>query len=180
MSKEIWKPIPGFGGHYEASSFGRIRVLPRTVTRRSRWGRVVNNHYQQRTLSHHNIDSRGRVTVHIGVDGIKYSVFVHRLVLLAFHGEPPPDQEACHNNGFAWCNRPRNLRWDTHTENNRDRVRHGTIPRGDAHPLAVIPEELALSIKRGEITAADASRKFGISYKIGWRIARGDTWRHLV
>jgi hypothetical protein len=52
---------------------------------------------------------------------------VHRLVLLAFRGEPPtPHHECAHWNGDPSDNSIGNLRWATKVENHADRWRHGT------------------------------------------------------
>lgn len=55
---------------------------------------------------------------------------VHRLIALAFHGEPQDGHEACHNNGDKLDNRADNLRWDTHYSNYLDSVKHRTAVIG--------------------------------------------------
>lgn len=52
--------------------------------------------------------------------------FIHTVVLETFVGPCPEGLEACHGNGDPADNRVDNLRWDTHQENMRDAVRHGT------------------------------------------------------
>jgi hypothetical protein len=62
---------------------------------------------------------------HVTLDG--RSRPVHQLVLEAFVGaRPTPKHESRHLDGDSSNNRPGNLEWSTHAENNRDRVRHGT------------------------------------------------------
>lgn len=57
--------------------------------------------------------------------------YVHRLVLLAFVGEPPTDDaQACHGNGDAADNRLENLRWGTVADNTADRHDHDAFARG--------------------------------------------------
>lgn len=46
--------------------------------------------------------------------------FVHRLVLTAFRGPCPTGKEGCHNDGDHTNNQLRNLRWDTHRNNQRE------------------------------------------------------------
>lgn len=53
-------------------------------------------------------------------------VFVHVLVLEVFVGPCPSGMEGCHANGDPSDNRLVNLRWDTHSANMRDAMRHGT------------------------------------------------------
>lgn len=38
---ETWKPVPGYGGHYEASSIGRIRSVDRVVVKRHQSGKLI-------------------------------------------------------------------------------------------------------------------------------------------
>jgi len=177
--KEIWKPVPGFGGHYEVSNYGRVRVLPRVVKKfYKKTNKTITQFYNGRLLNPCK-NELNYFFVHIGVDLKKYNIGVHHLVLLAFHGRPKKGEECRHLNGFPWCNRPGNLRWGTHAENNRDRIRHGTIIRGEDHHYAIIDEKQAIKIKSGGMPAIEAAKTVGVSYKIAWRILRGETWTHI-
>ncbi len=53
--------------------------------------------------------------------------YVHVLVLTAFRGHCPAGMEGCHNDGDPKNNRLSNLRWDTHSANQKDGFRHGTM-----------------------------------------------------
>jgi hypothetical protein len=175
---EEWKDIPGFGGHYEASSLGRIRSKPREVTRpHSRTGKPVVSHYKQRLLSIKKLGPSGHRCVTLTSDGVESCVFVHTLVLLAFVGPRPAGMEACHNNGNCLDNRPSNLRWDTHLANNRDRLKHGTYQRGSKHPMAKLHEDDVASIRARKLKPADAAREFGICVSHAHRIVKGEVWR---
>ncbi len=110
---EEWRSIPGFEGLYEASNLGRVRSLDHG----RRKGRVL----KQRFLSR-----REYVVVTMSRNGKYRDQFVHRMVLKAFCGEPPPGYECCHNNGNPTDNQLENLRWDSRNENSVDQVRHGT------------------------------------------------------
>lgn len=172
---EVWKPVPGYGGHYEASSFGRIRSLPRTVTRHSAVvGRVVDFKLQGKILSART-GKYGHKFIHIGVDGKRYATAVHRLVLAAFVGPRPEGMEACHNDGDAGNNRLSNLRWDTHAANNADRRRHGRYAKGAAHHLTKLTLEQVRTIRRARSTT-EAARITGISYPHARRIRLGIAW----
>lgn len=62
---------------------------------------------------------------------------IHRLVLLAFVGDPPTTKHVgAHQNGLRSDNRLENLRWATHAENFADRRMHGTYPYGEKNPNA--------------------------------------------
>lgn len=73
---------------------------------------------------------------------------VHRLVLMAFVGEPPPGMIACHNDGNRSNNAIENLRWGTHSENQRDRIKHGTSPRGEGSATSKLTWEKVREIRR--------------------------------
>jgi len=68
----------------------------------------------------------GYPSVALSQGGVVTKLYVHRLVLLAFWGQPLPGEEACHNNGDRTDNRLENLRWDRHGSNMDDAVAHGT------------------------------------------------------
>lgn len=121
-SPETWRPIPGWEGAYDASDQGRIRSLDRTIL--------------HRTGAKHRI--RGRILKPATTaDGYRDVILgggkhgrVHILVLQAHVGLAPAGMEVCHNDGNPANNTLPNLRWDTRSENHRDKRRHGTDPKG--------------------------------------------------
>jgi len=117
--EESWRPIPGYEGNYEVSDLGRVRSLDRVLTCGSQRRRFTGQILSQFP------NGEGRPTASINRDGRPRRVLVHRLVLLAFVGEPPAGHVACHNDGDCTNNRLSNLRWDTERENQLDIVRHG-------------------------------------------------------
>jgi hypothetical protein len=176
---EIWKAIPGYGDHYEASSEGRIRVKDRYVEKRHSSGRMMRQFYPGRLLSPTRGNKWGHRNVHIGIDRQRITIGVHRLVLMAFVGMPPEGTEACHSNGDAGDNRPGNLRWDTHHANNQDRKRHGRYATGEAHPMALLRKESVAEIRR-QIAECRPRKQilawFGISSSTYHRIKNGESW----
>ena len=135
LPTEIWRDIPGYEGAYQVSSRGRVRSMPRIVpmydsVRRITYSRLC----QGRILRQAVCDKAGHVSVHLG----KYSrgIPVHQLVMLAFHGFPPPGMEAMHLNGNPVDNRPENLQYGTHSQNMIDMYR-----TGKGH-LKLTPEEV--------------------------------------
>lgn len=179
MHDEEWRQIPGFGGHYEASSLGRIRVKDRIVTKRHKTGKPMQQFYPGRLLSLVKADKWGHLGVKLCVGDRASTVAVHRMVLLAFVGPCPEGMEACHNNGIASDNRLENLRWDTHHSNNQDRRAHGTYAKGEQHPMAKLTPEQVQGIRSGAITKAQALRDLGISNSQHHRIKAGQSWAHL-
>lgn len=136
QSIEKWKPVLGYEGSYEVSDHGRVRSLGRHIATRwggSRWlpGRAMRPFVSDSGYSRITLTGKGNPR----------KFLVHRLVLESFVEKCPRDMEACHANGVPDDNRLQNLRWDTKSANNNDRVRHGThhhtrkthCPQG--HPL---------------------------------------------
>lgn len=115
MTEEVWRPVVGAEGLYEVSNLGRVRGVDRVDGQGRHWpGRI-------RALG-----NTGKYkTVPLYIEGRQTPKIVHRLVLESFVGPCPDGMEACHNDGNPHNNRLDNLRWDTHTENMYDVVRHG-------------------------------------------------------
>lgn len=178
MSEEIWRDVPGFGGHFEASSFGRVRSKDRIVVKKTRYGGVMTQRYVEKLLSPH--FERGYKYVHVGVAGRKIRVGVHRLVLLAFHGEGPEGHVTRHLNGDPADNRPENLAWGDHLQNMADRKKHGRYANGERHHMAKLSKEQALHIKSSTAPGADLARAHGIGQSQVSRIRRGTSWQEAL
>ncbi|ARM70701.1 HNH endonuclease [Mycobacterium phage Soul22] len=119
-TQEQWRPVVGYEGMYEVSDLGRVRSVDRCVVTKS-----GPRTYRGRLL-HQHPDGRGYLRASLSRVGDKPRMFkVHRLVLEAFVGPRPGNLSGCHNNGINTDNRLENLRWDSHTENMLDVVRHG-------------------------------------------------------
>lgn len=108
-----------------------------------------------------------------------------RLMCRLAHGTPPSDRhEAAHScgKGDLGCIHPLHLRWATKIENESDKVRHGTLLNGEAHPKAKLSMAqircVRLRIERGE-TQASVARAFGISETQISRIKNKKHWRHV-
>ena len=99
-ANEIWKSIPGFPRH-EASSFGRIRVLPGIDEVRDARGWSYKRFRPGKMLTP-NHDSRGYAYVSIN----DRTHIWHRLIASAFLGvAPSPNHQVNHKNGNKRDNR---------------------------------------------------------------------------
>lgn len=116
MTAARWRPVPDYEGRYDVSDIGEVRSIPRTDRLgRSQGGLVLKQHARK---------SGHRTVVLYGSDG-RRTMLVHTLVATAFICPRPTGLEVCHGDGDPRNNRVSNLRWDTHSENTIDRVRHG-------------------------------------------------------
>jgi hypothetical protein len=112
VTEEEWRPIPGWPG-YSASSLGRIysdrpwRGTP---------GRILSGGF----------DRKGYRRVIVNDAPRRCERYVHHLVAEAFHGPRPVGMDTRHLDGDKTNNSPTNLRYGSRSENELDKVRHGT------------------------------------------------------
>lgn len=108
---EIWKDIPGFEGLYQVSNIGNIRSVRRVV----RFGS------QQRVVKQSNLrlfkKANGYLHVKIYKDGKQYTMYVHRLVAIAFCSGYFDKADVNHKDGRKDNNIYSNLEWCTRSEN---------------------------------------------------------------
>lgn len=114
--------------------------------------------------------------------GRQADALMHRLVLEAFVGPCPPGMECRHRNGVSWDNRLSNLRWGTKRQNECDRVRHGTVLKGERHGRAKLTESEVIQIRKlkGKEQRRTVARRFRVSESTIGFIWDGVTWRHLL
>jgi hypothetical protein len=167
---EQWKDVPGFGGHYQASSLGRVRSKARAVSKNHKCGRAIVQHYGERVLSPVD-DGGGYLVVCLGVDGKQQSARVHTMVCAAWNGERPKGLFCCHSDGDSHNNRPENLRWDTPAANSADSLTHGTRVRGQKHSQAKFSPQLVARIVLGQIAYREAST-LGVSKAHFYRLRK--------
>lgn len=107
---------------------------------------------------------------------------VHRIVLLAFSGQPGDGLHARHLNGKSTDNRIENLAWGTPKQNVADAIAHGTLGPGMLAPHRRLSETDVMTIRRriasGERSIAVA-RDYGVSPYYPSQLARGKCWSHL-
>jgi NUMOD4 motif/HNH endonuclease len=170
---ERWLPIRGWE-RYEVSDLGRVRSL------RHKWGpRLVPLVLKPKFAAR---DGYPRVTLYCGSPRTPVTRLVHHLVLQAFAGPCPDGMEARHGPGGRQDARLVNLCWGTHSDNvGADRVRDGTINRGERHPLAQLTaaDVAAIRSRPGEPRRALAA-EFGTSPGNIGHILRGESWSYPV
>jgi hypothetical protein len=101
----------------------------------------------------------------------------------AFVGPCPEGMVCCHNDGDPSNNRLENLRFDTHKANCDDKLRHGTLCRGEEARHARLKELEVLEIRRLRASGYPATllaEKFGVSVRNVRTIVQGQSWRHLI
>ena len=169
-SQEIWKTV-SFDSRYEVSNFGRVR------------GGVTG---ALKKLTHRS-DGYMVVAFYYG-PGHTRTRLLHRLVLLAFKGEPPtPKHQAAHWDGNKTNNVLTNLRWATSSENNLDKKRHGTFtnPRryGEKNHKAKLTVAKVREIRRlhgieGR-SMGSLAREHGVSVQSISAVIARRNWAHV-
>lgn len=172
MQIDRWRPVVGYEGMYEISDTGRVRSLDRVLSDGRRWkAREINP----------KPSGGGHLHVRLCADAHKW-LFVHRLVLEAFVGPCPEGMECAHNNGDPSDNSLANLRWDTRKGNHADKVRHGTMVRGERSPRARLTEDNVREIfrlRRNGALLSEIAGMFSVTPANICAIVTGKTWRHL-
>jgi len=158
------KQIPGFSDYF-ATKDGQIISTKSGLDRILRPGKAT---------------QVGYLLVVLCRDGKTFNRLVHRLVLLAFVGPCPEGMECCHNNGNPADNRLENLRWDTKSANQKDRILHGTTNRGSNSKQAKLTEEQVLEIYKSKDKQTELAALFGVTNKAIHHIKSGKNWSWLT
>lgn len=102
-----WIPVAGWEDLYEVSDAGEVRRIST--------GRILRP----------SPNPKGYLIAVLSGHGRRWGVPVHRLVAEAFIGPLPQGMHTCHSDGDNQNNAAANLRYDTRSENELDKVRHG-------------------------------------------------------
>ncbi len=107
----------------------------------------------------------------------------HRVMCILANGEPPFEKaEAAHccGKGREACLHPKHLRWATSTENNKDKIRHGTHNAGEKNPQARLTWD-QVKVIRQRASAGESHGRIALDYSVCRsavsQIARGIIWK---
>jgi len=172
---EQWKDIDGYEGLYQVSDRGRAKRVAGGPSTHA--GRIL------KPIKHPN----GYLTVTLYRGGKSKQMLVHRLVAIAFLGDPPPGCEVNHKNGDKTDNRTENLEWVTASENMKHAYRvlgkQAPCVNGEAHGCSKLMRREVIEIRKlsdvGGHTQAELAEMFGVSKgNIGY-IVRRKSWKHV-
>ena len=158
---EQWKNVVGFEGIYEVSNHGNIRS-------------VKTNQIKKPTIN----KKDNRPFLNLWKNNKQKIMRPHRIVLEAFVGQCPEGMECCHNDGNSFNNHVSNLRWDTHTSNIHDRIKHGTSNRGERCGTAKLTLEQVNAIRQDTRLQRLIAADYGIAESMISRIKNGKRWQH--
>lgn len=119
--KEEWRDIPGYEGHYQASSLGNIRSLDRVVKdTRFPNGRRLKGRLMKQT------EGPNYFCLSLWKENKRKTWLVHQLVAISFLGPRPANMEVCHGRLGSKINTLDNLRYGTSKDNGQDMIRDGS------------------------------------------------------
>lgn len=119
---EEWRSIRGYEGRYEVSSLGRVRSLPRKYCPAAR-------------ILRERLNKCGYVGAALYSESGPRTFLVHRLVCLAFLGDPPSDRpDVNHIDGDKRNNALENLEWTNDRLNHAHAIRVLGVKRRGGRP----------------------------------------------
>ena len=127
MEEEVWRPVLGYEGLYEVSSFGRVRSLDRYVRHNYggkcfKKGRLLKNHLNQTRHCQVKICKEGHI----------WFAFVHRLVYESFVGPIPYGMQVNHIDE----NPENNVLWNLNLMTPKQNTNWGTCIERRARKIA--------------------------------------------
>lgn len=118
MDEILWKSVPGYEGHYEASNTGLLRSVPNRVVMKnaSSQKRILPEKILKATLG-----KDGRERIVFTVNGVHKWDLLSRIIAMVWVDGYDPKLTVNHKNGNKLDNRPENLEWISREDN----IRHG-------------------------------------------------------
>lgn len=169
QEKESWKPVPGYEDHYKVSNYGNMQR-----TKKGGHTKIGENRKPA-------FDKQGYAIVVLFKNGARKGMLVHRLVMLAFVGEPPDETyQVNHKNCNPSDNRLSNLEWVTPSDNLRHSYKYGkSNVSGERNPSAKLTkqdvEKIRKLLNQGALQK-EIARAFGVHKRTISDIAGYRSW----
>lgn len=181
MTRQI--DIPGYQ-NYQITDDGRVWRKPRTVHyAKTNKRRVSTRSYKGKWLNQ-TPDKSGYLKVHLSNDAGSKTLYVHRLVLLAFVG--PSSLEVNHKNGKKDQNELSNLEYVTHQENTLHafRTNLSSGKKGSKHSQSKLSDVSAahayLLFNKYGWSGSRISKALDVAPTTIYALTGGRTWRHVT
>lgn len=184
---EVWRNIPGFGGDYQVSNFGRVRSTDRTrqVAPNRKMPRGFKVQIKGKLIRPTHLTNKNgkvfRLVLQLRRDGKYVHCGVHDAVLSAFIGPRPDGHYGCHKDDRPVNNRLANLYWGTPMQNSADKIRLENQPRGEDIPWSKVTESDVRYIRAnaGRISQTAMAKRFGVNQSQISRIINRREWSHV-
>ncbi len=161
-SGEQWLPVCGYENLYEVSSLGRVK----------------SKHFSKSKVMSLVYDRKGYATVLFCDNKVRARRKVHRLVCGAFNPDGDTSLQVAHVDGDRSNNQADNLRWSTASENEQDKLRHGTLKYGENSHLAKISSAVVGLIRSDTRPAKAVAEQYGVSVATIYDIKKGKRRAH--
>ena len=172
---EIWKPIPGYEGLYEASTLGHIRSLNRIgVDGRKIHGRILSE----------KPNSAGYSMCVLCKDSIYKPACTHRIIAITFLNTPTGDFTVHHKNRIRTDNRVENLEIYTFSDHARHHLLEKPIDnRGTRNGQCKLTPDIVLAIREEYAAGGTLQREIALRYGISKchvsDIVNKKRWAHI-
>ena len=173
IQEEIWK-VAGRAPDYEVSTFGRVRRASPGTSPKSRVkvGKILTPRACGK--------DRKYLAVNPVVDGKAINLNVHRMVAEAFLPAPCSERtQVRHLDGNGHNNALSNLAWGTQSENEADKISHGTKLRGEGIGNSKLKEADVIAIRNASGPQHDIASRFNVAQVTVSRIKAGRRWGWL-
>jgi HNH endonuclease/NUMOD4 motif len=168
--KERWKEIAETSGDYSVSTIGR--VSRDTPNHGARPGRILSQRLGQ----------GGYPVVRLRINGKSHTRYVHRLVAIAFIGNPPFDGAQVNHKDMNRLNpRLENLEYLSHAENQQHSWLNGRIAlRGEQKSSAKLKEKDVVFIRKSKSSIKELAMIYGVSHHAVYEIRKRMKWKHVA
>lgn len=160
-------PVAGYDGDYWVTDQGRVISLKCRKAIALAWG----------------FNPEGYPHIALCRPGEQKTTKIHKLVTEAFLGPCPEDLQVRHMDGDPSNACLDNLVYGTASENERDKVRHGTSNRGERSGLSKFTKKEVIEIRRKYATGLyfqkDLAEEYGTSQAYISELVNGRKWAHL-
>jgi len=167
---EVWKDIKEYEGHYQISSFGRVKSM-------SRLRRTKNGNYAplQEKILKQKISKHGYKVLHLRWEEKECWPTVHRLVASAFinntENKPTVNHKDCDKSNNSVCN----LEWSTHSEQMVHATNNDLLEvRGSPKYSPDFKQEVFNYFKEHKCSIMELKKVFGVSERTAGRITKGE------
>jgi hypothetical protein len=178
-----YRDIPGFPG-YRVGSDGSVWSCRTIIGLGPGKGSkaVFSTKWKRLRVLVNRKSRRCSVQIRRGQDSTRVSV--HRMVLEAFVGPCPKNMECCHfPDDDPTNNNLKNLRWDTHKSNVKDKDFHGTHNKGERHGMSKLTAEKVIDIRESHktqsATLGELAKRHGISKAAVCLVVHRKRWSHI-
>lgn len=175
---EVWVPVLGYEGYYDVSTKGRVRSRDRLRTS------TLGNPYKLKgRLLKICLNGRGRPVVRLYKDGLGKTITLHRIMAIAFFGEPnESEMQVNHIDGNKVNNNLNKLEWVTASENVRHAFENGLNSNcGEKNPASILTTNDVVEIREliNVLPMHELADIYGVSKSNIENIKYNRTWKGI-